>query len=105
MSEPVLTIFEGMSEVIAFDYVNAMPLGADEITAATIEAHEWVNNKPGEDLTDDFIVVADADIVNQQVRFQFQDPPLGKTIRVKTLTEFSDGQKRVNRMFFEVKEA
>ena len=106
MSEPVLCIFPEMSELIAFDYSSALPLGEGvEVDAAELEAHEWSNNRAGDDLTSSFLVSGVGTIVGNQVRFQFQNPPEGKLIRVKTKTEFSDGQIRVNRIFFEVKAA
>jgi hypothetical protein len=109
MSEPVITIFPEMTEVMAFNYANAMPIslgGAITIASAELEAHEWVNEKAGEDITEDFLSSAAGNVATtEQVRFQFQDPPVGKMIRVKTKTTFSDGQVRVSRMFFEVKPA
>lgn len=104
----VIGIHDEESEVTAFEYVNAMPLAATAeaptptIASAELSAHEWINGKVGEEITDDFLVDADGHIVETQVRFQFQNPEAGKLVRVKTKTTFSDGQVKVNRLFFEV---
>lgn len=97
----VLPIHPEESEVIAFDYVEAMPLGSEEIDAAELEAHEWVNGRPGDDVTSALLVSPSGQIVETQVRYQFQNPEAGKIYRVKTKTTFDDGQVKVNRMFLE----
>ena len=104
MSEPIITIFPEMTELMAFNYTNAMPLGDGvTIASAVLSAHEWVKGKQSTDISTSFLVSTSGNVgTAKQVRFQFRNPPVNKTVRVKCKTTFSDGQVRVSRMFFEV---
>ena len=101
MGNIVREIYEGETQVIAFDYSDALPPGATEIDSAVLEAHEWVSGRPDEDVTLTFLTSPTGVIDGDLVKFQFQDPEAGKTYRVKSTTTFDDGQVAIDRILFE----